>query len=597
MNLLYIVTILAIYILFMLMHKTEKKQNVIKWLTISCILILCYDILSCLMLTLLNILCTLRNLSICNFIVIVVLAIRLLKNKKIQKYYLKISEVVFSILLLVLVIFIAYKQYGFPFNIKYEITDGSSHYFFAQQFYKNSTLLYNEITDDILGIYNSKFRLPGAYINEGILFKVFDNVIAKTDLFIIFDLCVLYLSGILFYYLLKTYAKDSKILQALAIIFAVMYMLGYQLNSMLYGYVYLSLALDIIITFLLLMANYEKEEITNTVALPILSLVSFGVFFSYAYFVPIIYIAIIVNLIVKSAQNKEKILSAKNATQLMYLIIIPLILGFTYFIVFPLVRGMKTEVSTIGVEGAIYENYITNYLPFIPILIISIIASRKSKEKKQENNFPAIMLMLSIIFAIILFIGNKIGLVSDYYFFKAYYIIWPIYVYNVCITIMHIIEKQQRKLKIATYLYITIYLIIIIVATLVLKKNIGINDIFGNNLEAIEKEDYILKSEELKIIAKEDIVTGEEVYILASNGNGRMRWMSVLCNNQYIIIDGITCFSFNIEEWLTEKEQKYYFAYYAEYKEIDDREDFLDENSDKYKIIYNDEYGFILERK
>lgn len=597
MNIIYIVSILAIYILFILMHKTEKKQNIIKWLAISSILILCYNTLICLMLTLLNILCTLANLSICNFIIILILLGIILKNKKIQKYYFKMSDFIFAILLLIVVIFVAYKQYGFPFNIKYHITDGSTHYFFAQQFYENSTLLYNEITDDILGIYNAKFRLPGAYTNEGILFKVFDNIIAKTDLFVIFDLFILYMSGILFFYLLKTYAKDNKILSLLASIIAIIYMLGYQLNSMLYGYVYLSLALDIVITFLLLMTNYQKENISNTIALPILALVSFGMFFSYAYFIPIIYISIIVNLIVKSIQNKEKVLSTENISILMYLIVIPLILGFTYFILFPLVNGMQTEVSTIGVDGGIYKNYITNYLPFIPIFIIAIITLRKFKDKKQENNFPIIMFIITIIFAITLFIGKKMGIVSEYYFFKAYYIIWPISIYNVYMAIINIIEKSQRKLNIVTHIYTISYSIIIIVATIVLKKNIGINDIFKDNLEIIEKQEYILKNEEVKIIDREDIFSWKDMYILSSTGNGRMRWMSVLCNDQRIIIDGSTAFAFNIEEWLTKKEDKYYFAYYQDYMQFEDNKDFLDKNSDKYKIIYKDEYAFILERK
>ena len=284
--------------------------------------------------------------------------------------------------------------------------------------------------------------------------------------------------------------------------------------------------------------------------------------------------------------------------QLIYLIIIPLILGFTYFIVFPLVSGRETEVSTIGVEGGIYENYITNYLPFIPIFLTFIIASMKSKDKKQENNFPTIMFMLSVLFAIILFIGNKLEIVSDYYFFKAYYIIWSIFIYNVYVAISYIFEEKSKRLKIVTCIYIAIYLLLIIVGTLILKKNIGINDIFYYNLECVKSELYILKNEELEIIEKEeDIITGEQTYILASSDVGRMRWMSVLCHNQQVYIDGITCFTFDVEEWLTEKEEKYYFAYYNEYMQIEENIDFLDENSDKYEIIYNDEHGFILERK
>lgn len=489
MNILYITTILAIYILLMLIHKTEKKQNILTWLPISVVLIFCYNIFICLICTFIGVLCSLVNLSICNSILIAILTSILLKTKKVQKYYFKIGDLAFAGLLLVLVGFIAYKQYGFPFNIKYEITDGSTHYFFAQQFYENSTLLFNKTTDDILGIYNSNFRLPGAYINQGILFKVFEEVIYPVDVFILFDIFILYLSGILFYQLLQDFSKSNNKLKPLAMIFSIMYVMGYQLNSMLYGYVYLSFALVIIIAFLILMQKSETEEMPKIVALPILSLISLGIFFSYAYFIPIIYIAIIIKLIIKSVKNKQKILCAKNLMTLVYLIIIPLILGVTYFIIFPIINNMKTEISTIGVQGAIYENYITNYLCFIPIFLISIILLIKNKDK-NENNYSSILFILSIIFAIILLIGNKLEIVSRYYFFKAYYVIWILAIYNFYTSLSYVLTQKNKTLKIITYIYIVIYILLLVIATLIFNKN------------AIDRNEYILKHEELNILKK-----------------------------------------------------------------------------------------------
>ena len=82
MNILYILTILAIYILFILMHKTEKKQNLILWLAISAILILCYNIFICLICTFIGQLCTLGNLNVCNIIIIGILLTIIAKSKK-----------------------------------------------------------------------------------------------------------------------------------------------------------------------------------------------------------------------------------------------------------------------------------------------------------------------------------------------------------------------------------------------------------------------------------------------------------------------------------------------------------------------------------
>ena len=595
MNILYIITILAIYILFIIMQRSEKKQNLIAWLTISAILIICYNILICLIYTFIGILCTLANLSVCNAITAVFFSIIIFNDKKIQKYYVKIPDVVFSVLLLIIVIVVAYKQYENPFNIKYKTTDGSSHYFLAEQFYEKTTLLYKDEIADFMDISNLGFKLPGAYVNEGILFKIFDGQVEKIDLFIIFDLAVLYMSGILVYHLLILHAKEKKMLKILAMIFSIMYMLGYQLNSMLYGYVYLSLALNIIVTLLLVMKNSKTEQINNTITTTILAILSFGIFFSYAYFIPIIYIAIFINIIIESKIKKEKILSEDNLMRLIPVMIVPLILGATYFIILPLVKGAKTEVSSITVDGAIYKNYITNLLVYIPIFIVEIILFIKSKKKQPD--FSSILFILSIIFVLILFIGNKLGNVSEYYYFKSYYIVWPLSIINVYRAICNIVKNEQKTLKIATYMYSMSYIIIILIAT-ILMKNIGINNIFYTNADIVVNSEEILNNGELKILEKvKKQIEDNQIYILNSKNIARKKWVTALHQNEQIYLQQLFDRDITIEEWIEEKEKTYYLAYYEEYKEIVAKDNYLTKNNDKYEIMYKDKYGFILKRK
>lgn len=599
MKLLYVITILAIYVLFILIRKTDKKQNIVLWMAVSVIMVICYNVFICVICTFIKVTCTLQNLSICNTIATILLLTFLIINKKIQKYYIKILDIIFMIVTLILVVLIAYKNYQFPFNIKYKTTDGGSHFYFADKFYETSTLLYKQDANEMLGVHNYSFRLPGAYVNEGILFRIFDGIVSRTDLFIIFDLIVLYMSGILMYFILKANAKENKKLCVLSAIFAILYMMSYQLNSMLYGYVYLSLALDIIITFILVISNYEKEQISNKIALPILSLLSFGIFFSYAYFVPIIYIAVIINIIIKSIRKKEKIISTENIINVLMTIINPLILGATYFIILPLTMGMKTEVSSISVDGTIYKNYITNFLPFIPILITQIVLLIKNKNKEKKlPHYETILFILSILFAIVLFIGNRIGKVSQYYFFKAYYIIWPLAIINTYIALNKILETKHKVLRIITYIYVCTYILLILISTLVFKKNILINDIFNTNIEYTIKNVSVLKHEELKIL---DNVMGKvknnEIYIVTPDTYSRTRWLAVLHKNEMIFAEHKYWEKLTIEKWLEQTERKYYLAYYRDYNKIEPEQTMPDENNDEYKIIYNDEYGFILERK
>ena len=61
MKILYSITIIAIYVLFILIHKTEKKQNLIIWLGITTICTLISNVIVCVILTSIEVLCTLRK--------------------------------------------------------------------------------------------------------------------------------------------------------------------------------------------------------------------------------------------------------------------------------------------------------------------------------------------------------------------------------------------------------------------------------------------------------------------------------------------------------------------------------------------------------
>jgi len=281
---------------------------------------------------------------------------------------------------------------------------------------------------------------------------------------------------------------------------------------------------------------------------------------------------------------------------LVYLIIIPLSLGITYFIVLPLITGGKTEISTIGVDGEIYRNYITNYLVFIPIFLVNIISLIKNK---IEIRFSTILFISSIIFAAILLLGKQLGIVSGYYFFKSYYIIWPLAIYSCYAAIKYLLEEKSIVITIFVHTYIGIYVTTLIITTLLLKTNIGIGDIFYKNMTCIQNEEKVLEYEELKInqqVARETEIY-DDIYILSPKYYGRANWLSVLYNNQQIYIDFLSEYSVKIEKWISEKKQKYYLGYHRDYIEITEEDKYLDKYSNEYKIINNDEYAFILERK
>ena len=87
-----------------------------------------------------------------------------------------------------------------------------------------------------------------------------------------------------------------------------------------------------------------------------------------------------------------------------------------------------------------------------------------------------------------------------------------------------------------------------------------------------------------------------QIYVLSPKFTGRARWISILYNNEFIFFNYASKHKITIEEWLTSKDEKYYLAYYRDYKELEENNEEPSGNHEKYKIIYNDEYAFILEK-
>ena len=130
---------------------------------------------------------------------------------------------------------LSYIDFGFPLNIKYIMTDASVHYISAREFYENESLLLK-----VENIDTANAMMPGAYSNIGILFKVFAPFIGEMNLynvFIGFDIFVLFLSGMLFFVTIKKYAKN-KVTYVLAGIISIIFFLVLPFNYMLFVYFY-----------------------------------------------------------------------------------------------------------------------------------------------------------------------------------------------------------------------------------------------------------------------------------------------------------------------------------------------------------------------
>lgn len=591
MNIIYLLTVILIVGLHMLIYKKEEKQNFLKFFAITICLLLCYNIVICVILSFIKIKSTLITLSIINIIISVLLGLKIFLDKKIQKYFINKMDILAIIFITIITIIISIMQYGIPLNIKYSVTDASTHYFAADEFYNYSALLMEENSDKV-GFLNLDFLMPGAYINTGLIFKIFSNLINENyfcKLYIIFEICMWYLSGILMYVLLINNNEGKNKNKILALIFSIFYMLAYPLNSLISGFSYLQVGLNIIICLLIVM----KLDIKLYYKYILIFLLNFALMFSYYYFAPVVFLAIFIQILSDVRRRNEKIFSAPNMLNLLLTLVIPGLFGIMHFVIFQQIKYGKNPLQQysngINTPGPIYNNLITTVLIFIILSIFYIIYCLKNKKQNISNK----MLILSIIFTIIGFVGMKLQKVSEYYYFKIYYMLWIFLV----VSAFNAINILKERFKKVTYIGIILYCIGIMIA-IIFNKNILFFDIYQKNFNEIFWEYKVISHKELEIFEyyNKEIDTEnnmDNTTYLYSNRPGRQRWFYALTRNAYIYINTTWVEApFTDIQQFFDSEKKHCIIFKEDNPDIYDEI----ENIENIKILFKNKDGVIIQK-
>lgn len=489
MGIIYVISIIFLLTIFILIKKSNEKLNILGMLGLGIVLILSYNVLECYILNFVRIKLTLLNLSIVNFILIILGAIYIIKRKEIQKYYIKLQDVIFIFLLVIIIAVISHFQYGSNLHIKYESGDASVHYRAVQNFVEADNLL-NLENDTLFGLELWKI---GSYVNSGLMIKVFSHAIDEFDyykIFIVFSLFVLFMTGYMIYMTISKFANGK--IPVIVFIVSILCLLGYPLNSLIYGFEYMSIGILVVTTLLYVVQFYTNKEIRLKHLLVILFLLNFMLFHSYYQFIPYTYSALFIYICFINYKEDKKLLTKKNIITLLVTLIIPFILGFVYYFVqsaYSLrflealinyifnISGVTSKelfdslnkitkdsistqngiISSFSVFGYTYNSLYGNIILLLPLLIYVIV---KEMKNKKTIDFSSMLAIFTIGYIILLIILNYIGKVSDYYVTKNYFALWIILWYTAFKGLLYLYEKK----KLVPYLLTGIYLIMMIIS-------------------------------------------------------------------------------------------------------------------------------------
>lgn len=554
-GIIYILSIVIMQILFLIKSKTEKELNIFRSIGVSIVLIMCLNAFECYVLSFFGIPCSFTSIIIINTIFIFALAILMIIDKKrgkkvIQKYKLNKIDILGIIVILLATLIVSVLYFGIPFNIRYDSSDPSCHYLTSLKFMDEEKLL-STSTDKVYG--NFRVRKFASYVNSGLLMRCFKGKIDYADnyiIFICFGIFILFLTGYTLYFLLCHFAKDDKS-KILAMIVSTICILGYPLNSLLFGFEYMSLSLVIFIGIIESMYMFVKQNLKQSYFILILFLLNFGLFCAYFMFVPFVYPAEWIYLCIYSYKKDKKLFTKNNILILTVTLLIPFILGYIYhlapeiyqiFIKKSIAKEHILDVSQniinsgFNAYGYIYTNLYSNFILLLPLAIYIVV------KKFKENKFISLLFLFNVLYIVILLIGRFFDKVSYYYLSKNYFTLWIIMFILNFRALMYIFEKHKLAPILIVIIYIGILIeYLIFVPTKIINESIStreniftVMDIFGANKDIItEYSDIALTNEEIDFIKKSlnQIEANDDVVLLA---NSRAQaWMYPL-SNQFI---------------------------------------------------------------
>lgn len=621
MGIIYLISTLIILISFILVKKTDKELNIISFICIGIVTLFCYNAFVCYILTFFTIPLKLWLLSIINIAVSAIFIFKMVNKKKIQKFVFNKIDLIYVIIIAIMVIIVSYFNFNFPFNVNYETGDPSVHYLTSIKFAESEALLANSTEDQAYG--NLSMRKTVSYVNSGLLMKSLTNNLNAREcynIFVVFGMITLYLTGATLYSAMSNIScKKEHKLWAFAI--STICMLGYPLNSFLFGFEYLSMGLLVISAIIAIVSYYKSNILTNKYFIGIMALLNYGLFASYYMFVPFMYPALWIYFCIDNYNKTKKIITKELCHLLFVTLLVPFILGFIYHIA-PQIYGVIIEKNInfrnaiesssyiagdgLAVNGYIYVNFYSNIILLLPLTIYLFIKDVKDN-KLKDNMYLAILVFLAIAFIEILIIGNKYGKVSTYYLSKNYYALWIVLAYCNFKAMLLLAKKNSLLPRIL----IGIYIVLMILCTIFTKvkveyvlKNVEENifsvmEVFGANKTIIFDKPIDFNQDEIDILmyARKNLDFTKKIEVVADEQPNYWAyvWLRYV-NDEELSEDYFGQNKLNVKRHLLKKNINNvdYVIFFKKSKEYQTYKDKLFDNSE---IIYENSAGGILKYK
>lgn len=604
MEVFYVITVLLMLVGFILVKKSDKKINLINSCILSVIAYLAYNILVCMVFGNLEITTNLLFLSVINLLVFICLVLKIFKDKAIQTFQIRKRDFLGILVCAVIVSYMAVDQYKPLSNtVANASVDACMHYSAATNFADNMIVLskINNTTG-----YNFKTMQTGAYINTGIVMNVLRAFNIKDYIsFKLFEIGIMFVNCLAFYMLVSDKLK-GKINFVVGMVILTLYAYAFPYTSLLYGFSYLSIAISFISGLFYLAKAYEDNEFNFVIELILIFLMGVGIIFSYCLFVPTLFSFICIYVFIKDLKKEKKYLKFFSKE---VLLVTGLLLVLTVFSIFYLVIPTFTDsdqnklTDAIGFDGQIYKGLYIDFIFYVPFVVLFLYHA--IKEKKLD--YKILIFILAMIQTIVSFVGVVLGIVSPYYYFKIYNVLWIL----VTVIAVEVICDSEKDLKVTLVSSLMLWCLIIYISISGLELKLqqrapkliegdyrawqlsGIY--YSTNIfmkENINKSCIVDQNRVALAEAMKDVegITLKNMLVGGMNSNCKS-WIYVISNmpsgGKTINDLHNAVVETTVEDWLKDDEKEFFVLFTADKYNT----------TDEYDLIFQNEAGVILKKK
>ncbi len=519
----YFIAVMSLIIGVYKIKKSDTELYGSIWVPISIISVTCYQVLIAAILNLIHIPVNIISIGIFNVIVSIILWYIIISKKNSQKYIYEKIDVAYLVILIIIIGVFAYQRYGINLNLHYLTIDPAAHLKSAMDVVNGQridSMFYASLNNALL------IEMLGAFTSVSSYYKIF----------VLADVLHLFLAGLMFFGVIRRYFKNT-FLKVAGVITSIVYLLGYPLNSTIFGFIYLGMGVTIIAYLIVVTDEFVRDNMNKWFCIALIFLGCLGIFETYVLFMPVTFFSILACILVKQYKNKL-LFSVDTVITGLAIFLIPCIIGllYTYIGIF----GGDTSVgSAIATEGAIYRDLYSNFLLIIPLAIYGY----WNYIKEGKNRLVFYMFPILSIFILVMFYRGIKGQVSSYYFYKNYYLLWFIVFLLVFIGISYLEKKTRMLLVLGFGMWaFTGFFVVFNMEARIQEKNFlycespkasMYNDVYSFNRDGIGLPGYPVEKVELyQYVSTQYLESGEEDVVPLAGYWEDNYWMEAITNQR-----------------------------------------------------------------